>query len=77
VTPAGRYHVRVLDLNADVFIKHRKLRADLRTFMTETPMIIKRMTFEGLPAAIQLVKDFRELMIPAIRYGAHSPRPKN
>ena len=76
VTPVGRYHVRVLDLNADVFIRHRKMRTNLRIFMTETPVIIKPKTFERLRAAIQLTKDFQELMIPVIRYGTPPSAPK-
>jgi hypothetical protein len=69
ITPAGRYHVRVLDLNAGVLIKHRKMRADLQVFMTETPLTIRPKPFDRLRAAIDLAKDLRELAIPPIPYG--------
>lgn len=69
VTPAGRYHVRVLDLNAAVFIKHRQMRANLRTFMTETPLTIKPKAFDRIRAAIQLAKALQDVAIPFIPYG--------
>ena len=69
VTPAGRYHVRVLDLNAGVFIKHRKMRADLHVFMTATPMVIRPKPFERLRAAICLAKGLQDMAIPLIAYG--------
>lgn len=68
-TPAGRYHVRVLDLNASVFIKHRQMRANLRVFMTETPVTIKPKPFERLRAAVQSAKELQEMAIPFIPYG--------
>jgi hypothetical protein len=37
VTPAGIYHVRIMDLNADVFVKHRQLRAELAEAKAKTP----------------------------------------
>lgn len=36
-TPAGVYHVRVMDLNADVFVKHRQLRAEVAEARAKTP----------------------------------------
>lgn len=69
ITPAGRYHVRVLDLNAGVFIKHRQMRANLRVFMTETCVSIKPKAFDRLQVAIQLAKNLQEMAIPLIPYG--------
>ena len=69
ITPAGRYHVRILDLNAGVFIKHRKMRANLGVFMNETPLTIKPKPFDRLVAAIALARDLRDLAIPFIPYG--------
>lgn len=77
ITPAGRYHVRVLDLNAAVFIKHRKMRADLHTIMTQTPLEIKEKAFDRLRAAIQLAKGLQELAIPLIPYGTPPATPTN
>lgn len=75
ITPAGRYHVRVLDLNAEVFIKHRKMRTDLRIFLTETPLVIKPKSLEQLRSAIQLAKNIQDLMIPEIRFGVPPEAP--
>ena len=77
ITPAGRYHVRVLDLNAAVFIKHRKMRADLHIVMTQTPLEIKAKAFDRLRAAIQLAKGLQELVIPLIPYGTPPEAPAN
>lgn len=75
ITPAGRYHVRMLDLNAGVFIKHRQMRANLRVFMTETPLAIKPKTFDRLGAAVYLAKDLQDVAIPYIPYGTPPPTP--
>ena len=77
ITPAGRYHVRVLDLNAEVFIKHRRMRANLGIFISETPVTIKPKPFDRLLAAIELAKDFRDLAIPLIPYGTPPPSPQD
>lgn len=69
ITPAGRYHVRVLDLNAGVFIKHRQMRANLRVFMTETPLTIKPKVLNQLRPAVELAKNLLEMAIPSIPYG--------
>lgn len=75
ISPAGRYHVRVLDLNAGVFIKHRQMRAKLQVFMTETPLTIKPKAFDRLRGAVQLAKCLQEMAIPFIPYGSPCPAP--
>lgn len=62
VTPAGIYHVRVLDLNADVFVKHRTLRATLSMVMSHTPEGIR---FQPI---IKMSEELLKTAIPAIPY---------
>ena len=68
VTPAGKYHVRVLDLNADIFIKHRTLRAQLQIFLSQTPVIVKRGSFAEISGLVSVMIAQLQLMIPVIPY---------
>ncbi len=65
-TPAGKYHVRILDLNADVLVKHRSMRANLRLFLTKTPLIMKPKAFDQLLPVLALNTELLRLMIPDI-----------
>jgi len=64
VTPAGRYHIRMCDLNAPHFVRERRERTKLVTLLSKTFAVIKSKThtYELLSQIIPLVKD----MIPAI-----------
>lgn len=68
VTPAGIYHVRVLDLNADIFIKHRKLRSEMQIVLTDTLVILKRVSFAEIHKMVSLILAHRDQMIPPIAY---------
>lgn len=74
ITPAGRYHVRVLDLNADVLVKQRKLRADFQTLTTSTPVRFTK-PFAQMAGIIQMGKELIKLMIPPIPYGTQLKMP--
>jgi hypothetical protein len=68
ITPAGRYHVRILDLNADVFVKNRRMRSELRKVMTSTPMrFVKPIT--QIQLMLGMMQELLKLMIPEIPYG--------
>lgn len=68
-TPAGRYHIRMCDLNAPHFVRERRDRADLSTFLTSWPAIIRDLE-KGLELSnlVQLLLGISNRMIPAIPY---------
>jgi hypothetical protein len=55
-TPAGVYHVRIMNLNASVFVRHRKLRAIMAEALTGT---IVQLQTKGLSA-----KSFQASLAP-------------
>jgi len=76
-TPAGRYHVRILNLNASVFVRLRKLRAIAAQALRGTLVQLKtkhqaRISFAADVAPLRLllstIKQFGELSIPQIEF---------
>lgn len=67
VTPAGRYHIRMCDLNAPHFVRERRDRATLNQLLTKQNAVIR-----DLARAMELVNLLRVLrgisvrMIPTI-----------
>ena len=64
-TPAGRYHIRMLDLNADHLVRERRRRCELRAFRKQ-PMIVTALREDagnGVRAFSAEVED----MIPVIK----------
>jgi HNH endonuclease len=73
VTPAGRYHIDILDLNHDTFVWERRKRAVYLKLRGESPV-----TFLGpldkLHQLLQMLQEQFELFIP---YVAPPPAPTN
>lgn len=67
VTPAGKYHVRILDLNTDDLVTERKVRADLRIALTET-FATMRGSLDQISRLVGLLRGQLELMIPDIEF---------
>src|SRR6266550_1842059 len=67
VTPAGRYHVRMCDLNASHLIQERKTRTGLRQVLTSAPAIIRDLG-KGLELSnlLKLLNDITDRLIPEI-----------
>ena len=65
--PAGRYHVRMCDLNAPHFIRERKDRSDLRRVLTSSPAIIRDLG-KGLQLSnlLNLLNSIVDRFIPPI-----------
>ncbi len=65
VTHAGRYHIRMLDLNADHLVAERGERAKIRTLLTRLAFMLKRGRSEA--KAVELIAALRrqvEEMMP-------------
>lgn len=63
-TPAGRYHIRVCDLNADHFIAERQERAEIWELL-RTAMTVKRNQMPQLTADLaEALRKQAETMIP-------------
>ncbi len=67
VTPAGKYHVRMCDLNAPHFIAERRIRSQLRLVLTSSPAIIHDLA-KGLEVTnlLDLLDEITERLIPPI-----------
>lgn len=67
VTPAGRYHVRICDLNAPHLVGERKERAQLRRVLTSSPAIIRNLE-KGLEVSnvLKLLNGIADRLIPPI-----------
>jgi hypothetical protein len=67
VTPAGKYHVRMCDLNAPHLIGERRTRSQLRLVLTSSPAIIRDLekTLE-LSNLLKLLNDIADRLIPPI-----------
>jgi hypothetical protein len=64
VTPAGIYHVRMLDLNAPHFIEERKLRTRIRHLLFSERVLV---TEAGNAMAVsRLLREQLEYLIPPI-----------
>jgi hypothetical protein len=70
VTPAGKYHVRMCDLNAPHLIRERKIRAGLRVILSSSPAIIRRLEKNlELSNLLKLLTDIADRLIPPISSG--------
>ena len=67
VTPAGRYHIRMCDLNAPQFMRERTIRSRLRVILNSSPAIIRDLE-KGLELSnlLTLLTDIAERFIPPI-----------
>jgi hypothetical protein len=67
VTPAGRYHIRMCDLNAPHLIGERRTRSRLRLVLTSSPAIIRDLG-KGLELfnLVKLLNDIVDRLIPPI-----------
>jgi hypothetical protein len=68
ITPAGRYHIRVCDLNAPHFVEERRQRAELISILEQTPVTAKRPLAESAEVLklIDALKEQLHFMIPPI-----------
>ena len=64
-TPAGRYHIRMLDLNADHLVRERRRRHELRAFKKQ-PMIVTALRHDAGDGVRAFSKEV-ENMIPVIK----------
>ena len=64
-TPAGQYHIDMLDLNHETFIWERRKRAQYIQLMNKSPALLAG-TFEQLRDLMALVREQVELLIPPI-----------
>ena len=73
-TPAGRYHVRIMNLNAAVFLKHRKIRAVLKQALgasiqvKSSRSVVRNFAADVLPFRLLMgtIKQLLVLSIPEI-----------
>jgi len=67
VTPPGRYHVRMCDLNAPHLIRERKDRSQLRRILAASPVIIRDLD-KGLELfnLVKLLNGIADRFIPVI-----------
>lgn len=65
VTPAGKYHVRILDLNAPHFVEERRTRTEYRKLLFENRKIVKET--DAAIHAFHLLKKQLAYMIPPIQ----------
>jgi hypothetical protein len=69
ITPAGRYHVRICDLNAPHFVRERTDRAQLSDLLTNRNAIIRDLA-RGLELRniVELLSNINSRMISPIEY---------
>lgn len=67
VSPPGRYHVRMCDLNAPHLVRERRQRFELNRILTSSPAIIRDLGRAlELVNLLRLLKDIGGKMIPPI-----------
>jgi hypothetical protein len=64
-TPAGQYHIDMLDLNHETFVWERRKRAQYIHLMNSSPALLAG-TFEQLRDLMTFVREQIELLIPPI-----------
>jgi hypothetical protein len=67
VTPAGIYHVRILDLNAEDLVNERRQRAEFQEALAETRAFVHG-PLDEFARVMALLRDEMALMIPQIPY---------
>jgi len=68
LTPAGRYHISICDLNASHLVTERKERADCWRLLEKTPITLKSEGRACLDEVLKSLKEQVEKMIPKIDY---------
>lgn len=68
VTPAGKYHVRILDLNDEFLVQQRQFRAQLLFFLRHAMATMKGGSFEALALTIAVLTNHLKTLIPEIPY---------
>jgi hypothetical protein len=71
ITPAGRYHIRILDLNAPHLVEERAERAHYRYLLYKASKMVKQP--EAAVAAFQALKAQVDYLIPEIAYRRPPP----
>jgi hypothetical protein len=66
LTPAGRYHIRTLDLNAPFFVRHRKERTELLQSLQSQAFHFSNASFQGIQELIDRVKKILARQIPEL-----------
>lgn len=64
VTPAGRYHIRTLDLNASHFVAERQLRTYMKKLLFEQHKIVNK--WDAALRVFHLLQTELNLLIPPI-----------
>ncbi|MDH7502017.1 MAG: hypothetical protein QHJ82_04785 [Verrucomicrobiota bacterium] len=65
VTPAGRFHIRMLDLNADHLVAERRERAEIRQLLANAPFTLRPgRSSESLTDLLSVLRKQVEEMIP-------------
>jgi hypothetical protein len=64
-TPAGQYHIDMLDLNHETFVWERRKRAQYLDLMNRSPALLTG-SFQQLRDLMTFVREQIELLIPAI-----------
>jgi hypothetical protein len=65
LTPPGKYHIDVLDLNHDTFVWERRTRARYATLRASSPATLSG-AFADLRELLDMVREHFDLFIPAI-----------
>jgi hypothetical protein len=73
-TPAGKYHVRMLDLNADHLVRERRRRHSMLKFR-KLPQVVSARRDDALKGVQAFQKEVDE-MIPLIPQKRKPPQPK-
>ncbi len=68
ITPAGKFHVRCCDLNADHLVKERADRAKFWEKLDSSPISLKETTDWALPEAAIMLRTVAQKMIHKIPY---------
>src|SRR6266849_1424388 len=68
VTPAGIYHIRMCDLNAPHLVEERGMRAEIHRLLETSPLTVTGNFYSIPAAAIELLRNQFEKMIPPIPY---------
>jgi len=67
VTPEGRYHVRMCDLNAPHLVGERRIRSQLHAVLTSAPAIVRDLEKAlELSNLVKLLNDIADRLIPTI-----------
>jgi hypothetical protein len=74
VTPAGRYHIDILDLNHDTFVFERRKRAEYIRLKRSAPAKL-RGEFSDLREMLGFIEDLMEIFIPEIPPPSLEPFP--